>query len=76
MCNWMCRNKCSYLPNKFLIHGNIALGPVQGLLQESEQDGDDDGCFEGLAEDDEEYGDGEDVGRHWGYWGGWQAREI
>ena len=37
---------------------------VYDLLDETEEDGDDDGGLEGLAEDDEEDGDGEDVSRH------------
>ena len=35
---------------------------VEGLLEKGEQDRDDDDGLEGLAEGDEEDGDGEDVG--------------
>lgn len=37
---------------------------VYDLLDETEEDGDDDGGLEGLTEDDEEDGDGEDVLAH------------
>lgn len=53
-----------YLSYEFLVHGGVAVGAVEGLLEEGEEDGDDDCGLDGLAEDDEEDGDGEDVGRH------------
>lgn len=37
---------------------------IHDLLDETEEDGDDDGGFDGLAEDDEEDGDGEEVFGH------------
>lgn len=42
------------------MHGLI----IYDLFDETEEDGDDDGGFDGFAEDDEEDGDGEEVFRH------------
>lgn len=53
-----------YLSDEFLVDGDVAVGAVEGLLEEGEEDGDDDCCLDGLAEYDEEDGDGEDVGCH------------
>jgi hypothetical protein len=54
----------AHLADEFFVDGDIAVGPVEGLAEEGEEDGDDDCGLEGLAEDDEEDGDGEDVDGH------------
>lgn len=54
----------AHLADEFFVDDDIAFGPVEGLLEEGEEDGDDDCGLEGLAEDDEEDGDGEDVDGH------------
>lgn len=48
---------------------------VYDLFYETEEDGDDDGCFDGLAEDDEEDGDGEEVFGHGGRAGVMRGRK-
>lgn len=53
-----------YLSHQSLVHGDIAAGTIECLLEESEEHGDDDDGFEGLAKDEEKDGDGEDVLRH------------
>lgn len=53
-----------YLFHQSLVHGGIAAGTIQCLFEKSEEHGDDDDGLEGLAKDEEEDGDGEDVFRH------------
>lgn len=54
----------AYLASKLLVHLDIAIGTVEGLLEESKQDRDDDDCLESLSEDDEEDRNRKDVDGH------------
>ena len=56
--------RCKYLTDEFLVDGLVAVGAVEGLLEEGEQDRDDDDGLKALTKDDEEDRDGEDVGSH------------
>lgn len=53
-----------YLASKLPVHLDIAIGTIEGLLEEGKQDRDDDDGLESLSEDDEEDGDRKDVDSH------------
>lgn len=54
----------AYLFYELLVHGDISTRSIESLLQESKQNGDNDGRLNCFSEDDEEHGDGEDIDRH------------
>ena len=58
------RGEGTYLADELLVQGLVVFG--EGLFEEGEQDRDDEDCFEGFAEGDEEDGEGKDVG-HFGF---------
>lgn len=51
----------AYLCAQGLVEVCIALGAIEGLLEECEKDRDDDGRLEGLSEDDDVDGDRKEV---------------
>lgn len=55
-----------HLPAECVINRSIAVRPIKCLLQESEQNGHNDCCFEGLAEYHNKNGDCEDIRCHTG----------
>lgn len=49
---------------------------MEDLFYETEEDKDDEGCLESLAEHDEEDGDGEEVLSHGGRGQSWDGEDI
>jgi hypothetical protein len=56
--------EATHLSNELFVDCFAVLPAIERLLQESKQNGDDDDCFEGLAEDDQEHRYCEDVDGH------------
>ena len=50
--------------DQLVVDGDISIGAIEGLLQEGEEDGYNDGGLQGLSKDDEEDGNGEYVDGH------------
>lgn len=54
----------NYLLYEFFIHGSVAIGAIESLLQECKQDRYDNSSLQRLSKDDEEDGNGEHVDGH------------
>lgn len=58
----------AHLAPELLVDLGISLRAVESLFEPREEHRDNNDCLEGLTEDDEEDGDGEDLGSHVGCW--------
>lgn len=52
------------LAPQVLVHLDVAIGTIKGLLEESKQDRDDDDRLEGLSKDNEKDGNRKDIDSH------------
>ena len=56
--------RISYLFDELLVYSNISTWAIEGLLQESQENRDNDCCLQCLSEDNEKDRHGENVDRH------------
>lgn len=58
------RREEAYLAPQTVVSLDVAIGAIEGLLQEGEQDGDNNDGLNGLSEDDQEDGHRKDIDSH------------